>query len=262
MIYACCVFFNEVELLECWLNELAPVVDQFVVVEAAHTIQGQRREGFEFPYWLGEEFNVRWLPLFAPLPTDTWQAEPFVRKYVNAGLYDAGPGDNIFFSDVDEIPRARQLETGAEILDSTGERGIGFDLREFCYRLDWGVPRSMKILWKRPAMMRWEHWTDAQAAREATHGKLRILGGELSGWHFSSMGGSERLRTKLQSFTHAELNNDYYTNDEILHRAVEEGKDILGRFECEYVPLSPITHPQYMVRNPHTYRPMLRGGLG
>lgn len=262
MIYACCVFFNEVELLECWLNELAPVVDQFVVVEAAHTIQGQRREGFEFPYWLGEEFNIRWLPLFAPLSTDTWQAETFVRRYVNMGLYDADSFDHVLFSDVDEIPTAAQVEYAKHVIESTASiRGVGLDLQEFCYRLDWRVPRNVKILWKRPALVRRDWWTDAQAARDATHGEFPVTAYQ-AGWHFSSMGGTERLRTKLQSFTHAELNNDYYTNDEILHRAVEEGKDILGRFECEYVPLSPDTHPLYMVEHPWTFAHMLRGGLG
>ena len=37
MIYDCFTFFNELELLELRLNELADVVDKFVLVEATQT---------------------------------------------------------------------------------------------------------------------------------------------------------------------------------------------------------------------------------
>src|SRR3954464_1583382 len=41
MIYDCFTFFNELDLLEIRLNELDPVVDKFVLVEATKTHQGK-----------------------------------------------------------------------------------------------------------------------------------------------------------------------------------------------------------------------------
>ena len=41
MIYDCFPFYNELMLLEIRLNELAPVVDKFVLVEGMHTYSGK-----------------------------------------------------------------------------------------------------------------------------------------------------------------------------------------------------------------------------
>ena len=41
-IYDCFTFFNEMDLLEIRLNELDPVVDRFVLVEATVTQRGRR----------------------------------------------------------------------------------------------------------------------------------------------------------------------------------------------------------------------------
>ena len=40
MLYDCFTFFNELDILEIRLNEMAPVVDRFVLVEARKTFQG------------------------------------------------------------------------------------------------------------------------------------------------------------------------------------------------------------------------------
>ena len=40
-IYDCFLFFNELELLEVRLNEMAPYVDRFVLVESCETFRGE-----------------------------------------------------------------------------------------------------------------------------------------------------------------------------------------------------------------------------
>ena len=40
MIFDCFTFFNELDILEIRLNEMAPMVDRFVLVEARKTFQG------------------------------------------------------------------------------------------------------------------------------------------------------------------------------------------------------------------------------
>ena len=40
MVYDCFLFFNELELLEVRLNEMASFVDKFVIVEASETFRG------------------------------------------------------------------------------------------------------------------------------------------------------------------------------------------------------------------------------
>ena len=41
LVYACFVFWKELDLLELRLHELDAVVDYFVLVEATHTFSGQ-----------------------------------------------------------------------------------------------------------------------------------------------------------------------------------------------------------------------------
>ena len=43
MIYDCFLFYNEFDLLEIRLNELNPVVDKFVLVEATRTHQKKKK---------------------------------------------------------------------------------------------------------------------------------------------------------------------------------------------------------------------------
>lgn len=44
MIYDCCIFFNEYDVLELRIKELYDVVDYFVIVEGTHTHKGVPKE--------------------------------------------------------------------------------------------------------------------------------------------------------------------------------------------------------------------------
>ena len=50
-----------------------------------------------------------------------------------------------------------------------------------------------------------------------------------AGWHFSYLGGIDKIRTKIESFSHTEFNRPDITSDENIIAAMEEGKDILNR---------------------------------
>lgn len=108
MVYDCFLFFNELELLELRLHELADVVDRFVIVEATHT-----HTGLPKPLHFAEnrhrfrKFKERILHVVVREHFPRMRPGKFAdyqRDAVRQALADCRPDDIILFSDVDEIP--------------------------------------------------------------------------------------------------------------------------------------------------------------
>lgn len=119
MIYDCFAFFNELDLLEIRLNELDPVVDKFVLVEATRTFQKQpkplyfeenksRFKDFEHKiiHVVVDEYPNFFSRFRIPTPMDY---DNHQKNQIIRGLKDAKPDDVIIYSDLDEIPRAEKI---------------------------------------------------------------------------------------------------------------------------------------------------------
>ena len=50
-----------------------------------------------------------------------------------------------------------------------------------------------------------------------------------AGWSFSSFGGVERIREKIESFCHEEYNKEEYKNENHLQKCIETGSDLFDR---------------------------------
>jgi beta-1,4-mannosyl-glycoprotein beta-1,4-N-acetylglucosaminyltransferase len=76
-----------------------------------------------------------------------------------------------------------------------------------------------------------------------------------AGWHFSFIGGVEKIQQKLQSFAHTEYNTGDFTARQHIEEAILKGKDVLKRdgIEIKYVPLSyyPVALQEVMKQYPH-----------
>jgi beta-1,4-mannosyl-glycoprotein beta-1,4-N-acetylglucosaminyltransferase len=70
-----------------------------------------------------------------------------------------------------------------------------------------------------------------------------------AGWHFSYLGGLEKIKYKIQSFAHTEFNKDEYTSDENILSALEEGKDIFKREGVKYKFVSTYYYPSFLRKN-------------
>ena len=99
------------------INELATVVDYFVIVESAMTFTGQRKElYFRHTAHLLQKFSeqIIHIVLHKLDGHHTWEKETFHRRQVFAvGLHQIGkevqPGDIVILSDLDEIPKPQVL---------------------------------------------------------------------------------------------------------------------------------------------------------
>src|SRR4051812_5983866 len=99
MIYDCFTFFNELDLLEIRLNELDPVVDKFVLVEATKTHQGKEKPLY---FTMNKSRYEKFLPKIIHVVVDTypdyegqsaWLLEHHQRNMIMKGLEGCSPAD-------------------------------------------------------------------------------------------------------------------------------------------------------------------------
>jgi beta-1,4-mannosyl-glycoprotein beta-1,4-N-acetylglucosaminyltransferase len=274
MVYDTFPFFNELELLEARLAELDPVVDRFVLAEATRT-HSNKPKPLHF-----QENRQRFAPFLSkiihlvvddcPDSANAWVIEKFQRDAVGRGLVGCRPDDIIMNSDVDEIPRAssvRWLREQMRFGNGPGARFWSTVLRQ-----NWVVGLARNLFKKRhPRVWLFEHrqfyhflnctsrtlpWWDGTRAvffRDFTRARdLRSWKGRRipdAGWHFSYMGGVDRVREKLQAFAHQEYNRPEYVDRQKVEEALREGRWALGpEHRLEFVPFDG-TFPEFLQRN-------------
>ena len=264
-VYDCFTFFNEFELLEIRLNELNPVVDKFVLVEATKTHQGKEKPLFynenkdrfekfkdkiihvivDFPsddiidlfniiYSLNEEeltsaqkitqfLTLKGLSTFSnyfikKITSESrterlaFKREHYQRNMIMDGL-NCNPDDVVIISDLDEIPKAEK------ILAYKNMPGIKiFKQKMYYFYLNYENRVNLSfnangasVLWNGSIMLHYKYITLPQALRILINTPypvpeqfdfLNFI--ENGGWHFSSLGGMERFKNKIDSFAHIE----------------------------------------------------------
>lgn len=282
MIYDTFPFFNELELLEVRLEELSPVVDRFVIAEATRTHSNQPK-----PLHFAEnrERFARHLPKIihvavddCPDTSDAWAIEKFQRDAVARGLAGCKPDDIVLNSDVDEIPRAeaiRELVRRMRFRTDPWAR-----LRSSVLRQTWLV-RLVRNAFKKHHPLVWvlQHrqfyhfldcasesvpWWDGTRAvfhRDFTRARdLRSWKGRRlanAGWHFSYMGGAERVREKLRAFAHQEYNKPEFVDLHRVEEALRQGRWALGpEHRLSWVPFDE-SYPAFMQAHPERFRAWL-----
>jgi beta-1,4-mannosyl-glycoprotein beta-1,4-N-acetylglucosaminyltransferase len=220
------LFFNELELLEIRLYELAPIIDTFILLEAPQTHQGKSKPLYfdENKSWF-KDYNIT--HLIEPLPyvgdntkEETWENEIYCRNKLSE-YFERLPNTIAMLSDVDEIP-------ARETIEKLTLFPIKIKQRSSYYYLNMVADKPVHC----------EYGTTI--ARQEDF--VRIGGQKLrdciwspdmpstdGGWHFSYMGGADKIKTKLEAFTHSEYNTPYFTNINRIKRLVSEGKDLFDR---------------------------------
>ncbi|MHA3788751.1 glycosyltransferase family 17 protein [Flavobacterium hauense] len=270
MVYDCFIFFNELDLLEIRLNELDSVVDKFVIVEADRTFQNDPKpfifeENKErFAKYLDKIIHVKLTkyPLFIPVinPFSPWKLEFYQRNSILKGLKECNQDDIILISDIDEIPRASLLK---EYLERGVDRIYGLKMDMFMYffnhKLIYDKESRMTKeeakdgIWFGTAMMPYNLLKQTPVRIRKT--LMRTLRRKQvydiipnAGWHFTFMGGFNKIKQKLEAFSHTEYNLDRIKDECFIENCLKNGKDILGR-NMEFEVMSSIDSlPEYLKR--------------
>lgn len=246
MIYDCFMFFDELELLEVRLHELADVVDRFVLVESPLTFAGNPKPlHFADNQARFRDFADRIVHVVADLPldADSWARERRQRNAVLEGLAGVDLDSTVLVSDVDEIPRASAVRLYAQTPGITVFRQSFYYYWLNCRCAATGDLTRMASYSTMVAL--------TPHRLRQTHGTIV----ENGGWHFSYMGGVDRIRTKIRSFAHQELNTPAFTNAGHIAEAMASGRDLYGRpgMDFQFVALDD-SYPRYILTHHDRFR--------
>lgn len=222
-IFAGCIFFNELDVLKIYLEELYQVVDQFIIVESNKTFRGRPK-----PYYyrensyLFEKYNDKITNICLRDPDNfsqnyqlaPWQREAWQRNSIVDGFTGHDKDDILIFGDVDEIPR-REL-----ISRLNPEPFIAIQMNGYVYRLNiYGCHHFGTKAVRRHALQPLE--------------TLRYIPPDVfvenGGWHFSSLGTAEHISEKFQAFSHWEIDKNEYTSPKNIQKRIDTLADPIDR---------------------------------
>lgn len=229
-VYDCFPYDGE-EILDLRLRLLWDAVDWFVIGEAEITHAGrpkalrfdERRYAWAMP-------KIRYLhmgnPVFASCG-DNWQRENLQRIRLIDGCADAAPDDVVMVSDVDEIPDpARVAGPG-----NRPGRGIRvFEQLLFYFYGDYLCTSAP--IWKGTRAVSAATLAAATLQDIRTRDKetgLALTAVPDGGWHFSYLGGIDRIVEKIERTVHTEVNVPRFKNRAQIEARILAGEDIYFR---------------------------------
>jgi beta-1,4-mannosyl-glycoprotein beta-1,4-N-acetylglucosaminyltransferase len=258
MVYDCFAFFNELDLLELRLNELSPVVDKFVIVEATRTFQKTAKLlYYEENKTRYSDFHHKIIHIIVDeypnfftkfrIP-NAWDYDNHQKEQIIRGLKDCDPDDIIIISDLDEIPNPDKIK------EFSAKPGIKiFEQKMFYYFFNYLSVKPIDLTpeyWRGAVMLRKRDFKTVKRARmyRSAEGEgLTII--KNGGWHFSYLGGVEKIIKKIESIAHTEFNKDYYKDPKRIEEIINSGKDIFDRdSKYKFVPIDE-SFPAYLRNN-------------
>jgi len=236
-IVECSPFFDEKDLLKVKLELLYDYIDQFVICESNYTYSGIFK-GYnflnyqdEFKIWQDKIVYLKFEPTQEELNLgrfNAWDLEYLQRTNYVKNLDD---NDVAIFSDLDEI-------INPEILYNIRTNGLDKDLKHlnmslYYYYLNCKGVGIYNSNWNSVFLAKVSYIKENNIHPINQRNKpVNCI--ENAGWHFSYLGGVEKIRNKIKSFSHQELNNDYYTNYNHLLYCIDNGIDYIGRIGYDW----------------------------
>ncbi len=236
------LFFNETELAELRIKYLEKIVDYFVVIEADITHQGKNKS-WNFPKILNSslkkysnkiqyhQLNIdkekikneeSWI-IDDIKGDDAWRIENFQRNYIKTACKKFSNEDILIISDVDEIPSKEKLEF-IKSCDFKKIDPVVFE--QHLFHIDCNF---LKLESWRGSIVTSMQICNAYSPHKLRRSRNRISHFSDSGWSFSSFGGPNRIKEKLESIAHTEFNNNKFKNIDHIINCQKTGKDLFHR---------------------------------
>lgn len=219
-IFDCFTFFNELELLKIRceiLKELNPI---HILVESPTTHTGDPKPLY---YMENRElfsgYNIVHVVADLPNTGDPWVNENSQRDSIIAGIAgeDIYDDDVVIVSDLDEIPRPGTIKQ----FDADKMLVAALKMDKFSYYLNC---LECAQGWESAKVTSWKY------LKTTTPQKLRVDGFKTimldAGWHWSWLGGVDKIMEKFQSFAHQESNNSQFADPDKIERKLQTGHSL------------------------------------
>ncbi|KAL7279285.1 hypothetical protein ACG7TL_007126 [Trametes sanguinea] len=267
------LFSSELDLFEIRLNELAPVVSKFFVVEADRTFTGRPKNltfaahADRFAAFADKIVHS----VFHGRPLEPGES-PFVNEAAQRGHMndllrahvapDAPQPPLVIFSDVDEIPSAHTIRL-LQACDAPSP--IHLQMREYLYSFEWPAGEGS---WRAQV-----HRLGADGSGY-NHGQVAEWKLADSGWHCSfCFRHLHEFADKMSGYSHADRVTDQsLLQPERIQKVICEGKDIFGMLPEAYrwkdllslmdkdATPSAVHVPRHLIENSDRFRFLLPGG--
>ncbi len=278
---ACTVFYNRLDLLEIWFNQLKDVVDKFVVLEGNISHVGKPRELVYNPD-LFKEFNVTYVPV-TDIPSFDKVRFDIVERYLNDSvvkyLPDRNHDDLILFSHADEILNTETVKNIKEALlgeikvNPYTEAVVHFHLLQCRYWLNCFLSKQEGYSDRGPFMTTYEVLKGVNVWRmKHIYTGLPNVHVQNGGWHYSWCGPKEYILDKLYNTVEQKYNKPEMFNFEYIQKVMDEGGDILQEARAmtenkwigtvfvnpEIKENSEILFPKYVLKNLERFKYMMK----
>lgn len=263
-----CPFFNEIELLKIRLELLYDYVDGFCICESNLTHPGQPKPFHflerqnEFTPWMDKIAYIQFQPdvtgidfskkddTFNP-SSPAWQMERAQRNIIADYAAQFNDDDVFIVSDLDELanPQVIQAIRSGQI---TVEKAR-LEMQMHYYFMNCKGVGADNKLWHQGfvANVSTINQTPGGLSHLRVHEPMPVI--QNGGWHFSYLGGAERVSQKIHAAAHSETNRPEINNLIHLQRCLDLGIDHLARpgYEYAFVPVDIYPEPlaQIMRKN-------------
>lgn len=141
-----------------------------------------------------------------------WERENYQRNAILRGLRDCKNEDIILISDVDEIPRKHLIPYVKSNLKKRNLSGIAFEMKFFRFQLNRTIKENLP--WMGTVATTYEQLKKKkpQHFRDKRGEYFRFKDG---GWHFTWMGGREKVREKMLSVVEGTDDVSQFTDEGI-----------------------------------------------
>jgi len=289
MIYDIFTFYNELDLLEIRLEMLYAHVDYFVIVECTETFSGKQKplyfeenkekfkkyeskiihyinyypaqswedlqdrlnKNFEGKYILGDvklTNNIMQNALTSPnvpLGELHWLKEFYQKECIKVPLVNLNDDDVCFIGDLDEI-------WNPEIIYDIDKDSI-YKLKQLVYSGYLNVRSSED--WAGTLLTRYKNIKSSCLNHLRTPSRTKYTFVDNAGWHFTFMGGPDRVKNKIESYGHQEYNND--SVKESVKDRLDKGLDVLGRTHFNFW-IDESQLPKYLIENKDKYKHLFK----
>lgn len=243
MVYDCCVFDNELMMLELRLNVLSPVVDKFVIIEGSHTHQNRPKELCYLQHKNDDAFRKFKDKIIYLVYTEfcgiAWENERNQRKYANQIIKRLEPDDIVVMSDVDEIwnPEINLEEIDEPANPIQGLYYYGFNCR------------VANLNWVKSIISKKKHIFSVPELRHGVKGRI-----ENGGWHYAYIMTAGQISAKLRRFAHTEYSTEPWTNVGRIQKQIDKRLDLFDRQNLYSFEVVPLDGPKYLMDNQEKYR--------
>ena len=185
----------------------------------------------------------------------------FQKESVKLGMENASDDDILILSDLDEIPNPEYISRLNEFFES--DQLYTFNQTHYCYYLNMihyshidntKHNNGVNTNWKGSRMGTWGLLKNYSLNELRAQDNNDIID---SGWHFSWMGGIDRVKNKLKSYSHQENNQTHIIEgvDQMLN--VE---DVIYDFRGDKSVKVEIgeNHPQYIIDNQDKFKHLIK----